>query len=486
MSSPGCNTHGTRGSEPSQDVEKQEISVLESAKQEEVLSTNDPELDPEAERRLVRSIDVRIVPASMAIYLLCSLDRSNIGNAKILNSNTGHSLLQTLHMTNQRYLVALMIFFVSYTVFETPSNYMLKKFHPSRWIAFLMFSWGAMTMVLGGVKNFGGLIAVRFLLGMFEAGLFPGMVYVLTFWYRPEERALRIALILASATLGGAFGGAIAYGVGKLNSVHGIEAWRYLFIIEGAPSCAGAVLVWMFYPETVPWLSEAQRELSMARLKGVASLGHHRITWAEAKETLRDYRLYVHYLTYITISVPFSSMSLFSPTIVSGLGYEGLNAQLFTVPPYAIAFVITVSVAWVSDKYEIRTLGCSISMLIAGASFVVEGALPAESFKLRYVFFIIALSFAFACIPPLLSWLTANLRGTGAATLAVPLNVSIGQIGQIIGVYIYKANESPGYPTGHYTNACFLLVGAFAVLGLRVMYIQRNKRLEPGARRWRL
>ena len=339
---------------------------------------------------------MRIVPASMAIYLLCSLDRSNVvsspfspsrappilriclwqGNAKILNAATGDSLLQTLHMTNQQYLVALMIFYVSYTVFETPSNYMLKKFRPSRWIAFLMFSWGAMTMILGGVKNFGGLIAVRFLLGMFEAGLFPGMVYVLTFWYRPEERALRIALILASATLGGAFGGAIAYGVGRLNSAHGIEAWRYLFIIEGAPSCAGALLVWLFfpdYPETVRWLSAGQRELAVARLKGVASLGHQRITWTEAKETLRDYRLYVHYLTYITISVPFSSMSLFSPTIVSGLGYEGLNAQLFTVPPYAIAFVITVSVAWVSDKYEVRTLGCSISMLISGACFVVEG-----------------------------------------------------------------------------------------------------------------
>ena len=269
-----------------------------------------------------------------------------------------------------------MIFYVSYTLFETPSNYMLKKFRPSRWIAFLMFAWGAMTMILGGISNFGGLVAVRFLLGMFEAGLFPGMVYVLTFWYRPEERALRIALILASATLGGAFGGAIAYGVGLLNSAHGIQAWRYLFIIEGAPSCAGAVLVWFFfpdYPETVSWLSPAERELVVKRLKGVASLGHHRITWAEAKETLRDYRLYVHYLIYITISVPFSSMSLFSPTIVSGLGYEGLNAQLFTVPPYAIAFCVTVAVAWVSDKYEIRTLGTSISMLIAGICFIVEG-----------------------------------------------------------------------------------------------------------------
>lgn len=302
------------------------------------------------------------------------------GNAKILNSDSGSSLLQSLDITNQQYLVALMIFFVSYTVFETPSNYMLKRFRPSRWIAFLMFAWGGMTMILGGINNFGGLIAFRFLLGVFEAGLFPGMIYLLTFWYRPEERALRIALILASATLGGAFGGAIAYGVGKLNGAHGLEAWRYLFLLEGAPSCAGAVLVWLFfpdYPETVRWLSPAERTLATERLQGVASLGHQPITWAEAKETLRDYRLYAHYLTYITISVPFSSMSLFSPTIVAGLGYKGLDAQLFTVPPYAIAFVITVSVAWVSDRYEVRSLGTSISMLIAGACFVVEGAFTA-------------------------------------------------------------------------------------------------------------
>ena len=99
-----------------------------------------------------------------------------------------------------------MIFYVSYTLFETPSNYMLKRFRPSRWIAFLMFAWGAMTMILGGINNFGGLVAFRFLLGVFEAGLFPGMIYFLTFWYRPEERALRIALILASATFYYGFG----------------------------------------------------------------------------------------------------------------------------------------------------------------------------------------------------------------------------------------------------------------------------------------
>ena len=269
-----------------------------------------------------------------------------------------------------------MIFYVSYTLFETPSNYMLKKYRPSRWMALMMLCWGAMTMLLGAVHNFSSLVAVRFFLGAFESGLFPGLVYVLTFWYRPEERALRIALILASATLGGAFGGAIAYGVGKLNSAHGIEAWRYLFIIEGAPSSFAAILCALFfpdYPETVSWLSDEERELATQRIKGVASLGSDKITWKEAKATLMDWRLYAHYIAYISNSVSFSSNSLFAPTIVAGLGYTGLDAQLFTVPPYAIGFAVTITVAWLADRYEARSLATFCSMIVGAVSFLVEG-----------------------------------------------------------------------------------------------------------------
>ena len=138
--------------------------------------------------------------------------------------------------------------------------------------------------------------------------------------------------------------------------------------------------MWMFfpdYPETARWLSAEERATATGRIAGVASRGHDRIRWADARATLRDWRLYAHYLAYITISVPFSSMSLFSPTIVAGLGYHGLDAQLFTVPPYAIAFAITVAVAYLSDRYEMRSIGTAGSMLVAGACFVIEGACAA-------------------------------------------------------------------------------------------------------------
>ncbi|KAK7446649.1 hypothetical protein VKT23_014343 [Stygiomarasmius scandens] len=452
-------------------------------------STSEYVFDRVAEKRLIRKLDIRIIPFSMLIYLLNSLDRFNIGNARILNSDTGDSLQQTINLSNHDYTSALMVFLVAYFLFETPSNYLLKRFTPSRWISFLMFAWGAMTMCLGAANSFGSLTAIRFLLGMSEAGLFPGLVYLLTFWYRPEERALRVALILSSATLAGGFGGAIAYGVGKMNGISGLEAWRWLFILEGAPSSALAFAVFFFfpdYPETAKWLSDDERELAIERIKGVASLGHAKITWAEAKETLMDWRLYLHYLVYLCIAVPFSSISLFAPTIVSGLGYTGLTAQLFTIPPYACAYVVTCLISWLSDRWEARGYVAASGLFIAGIMFIIEGALEPTAFKARYGVLCIAISFANGPAPPLLSWLTANLRSTTSATLAVPLNISVGVIGQIIGVYIYLAKEAPGYPTGHFTNAAFALVGSVVALVLRAVYVRKNRSLASQEMQWRL
>lgn len=143
------------------------------------------------EARLLRKQDVRIIPLSAAIYFLCFLDRANMGNARILNSTSHHDMQRSLAMTDHQFVVALMVFLVAYAVFEVPSNVLLKKLRPSRWLAFLMFGWGAVTVALGATRGFAAVAAVRFLLGVFEAGLFPGLVYYLTFWYRRDERSVR-------------------------------------------------------------------------------------------------------------------------------------------------------------------------------------------------------------------------------------------------------------------------------------------------------
>ncbi|KAK8062334.1 Major facilitator superfamily domain- general substrate transporter [Apiospora hydei] len=470
------------------------------------LSAN-PQVDPAAEKALRRKQDMRIIPLSAGIYFLCYLDRSNIGNAKVLNASTHHDLLSETGMTNYQYTIALMMlhnlavssdshrttggddyimqirFLVAYGVFEVPSNILLKKLRPSRWIAFLMFAWGALTIGLGGVHSYAAVTVVRFLLGVFEAGLFPGLVYYLTFWYKTEERSVRVAFILASATLAGAFGGAIAYGVGHMNQASGLSAWRWLFIIEGAPSCASALFVFFFlpdYPEGAKWLSEEERAIAVQRLSVEGSKGHHNaMTWPDAKETLCDWRLWGHYLVYFGISTPFSSLSLFTPSITAGLGFKDLEAQLMTVPPYAVAYVVQILTSYSADHFNARGLHSAVLATIGAVGFLASAVLPADAYSARYGCLIVAASGAFSCIPPLLGWLSSNIFATASVGLAIALNIGLGGApGQIVGVFIYKPEEAKtGYPTGHWVNAALLLMVAVGCVMLRLYYGWRNRKL---------
>lgn len=462
-------------------AEGREVDLNKEANETGIASGNPAEQKAE-DKSLVWKQDLRIVPLCAAIYLLCYLDRSNIGNAKTLNAVAHNDLLSETHMTNYQYIIALMVFLIAYAIFEVPSNYLLKKLSPSKWISFLMFSWGAITIGLGGVQNVAGVTAVRFILGMFEAGLFPGLVYYLTFWYRTDERSIRVAFILASATLAGAFGGAIAYGVGHMNGTHGLSAWRWLFILEGIPSCLSAIFVYFLlpdYPETVRWLSADEKALATSRLESEGSHGHDKsLTWTQTKDTLTDWRLYAHYAIYFGISTPFSSLSLFTPSITAGLGFKGLTSQLMTVPPYAVAYVVTILASYSADHFNARGIHAAIFSTIGAIGFLASAVLPPNAYHSRYGCLIIAASGAFSCIPPLLGWLSSNLHSTGAVGLAIAINISVGAPGQIAGVWIYKASEAKkGYPIGHWTNAGLLFFVAAGSIALRLYYGLLNRKI---------
>ncbi|UPK89512.1 hypothetical protein LCI18_000447 [Fusarium solani-melongenae] len=384
-----------------------------------------------ADTILVRKIDYRLLPITATIYLLCYLDRSNIGNARILNSDTGDDIMQTLSLTSHQYTIALMLFLVAYSLFEAPSNLSLKILSPKRWLGFLVFAFGAFCMGIGGAQNFATVSALRFFLGAAEAGVFPGMIYYLSFWYKPEERAFRIAAFLCSATLAGA---CIAYGVGFMNRAGGLQAWRWLFLLEGAPS-------------------------------GKKSC--QKITWVDARATLLDLRLYAHYSAYIGIGCLIGSLSLFAPTIVLGLGFEGLRAQLFTVPPYAAAFLSTIAASVLSDRFN-------------------TPALPGEHFVGRYILLIIGTCGAFSGLPSVNAWIGDNMTNTTAMSLATAINIAFSGPGQIIGVWIYRPVDRPLYTLGHGVNAGFAALSALLCFGLTFYYrrLNSNGKLRPDGRPW--
>jgi hypothetical protein len=289
-----------------------------------------------------------------------------------------------------------------------------------------------------------------------------------------------------------------------------MSAWRWLFVVEGAPSCLSAGLVWWLlpdYPEEV--LEGREREVAVARLRVEGSKRADRsMTWEDAKGTLVDWRLYGHYLIYFCLAVPFSSLSFFSPSIVAGLQYVDLQAQLMTVPPYAVAYgklsvpqsvlgsvanflpVMQIAVSYSADRFNARGLHAAALAVIGAIGFMASALLPPDAYHGRYGCLIVAATGSFSCIAPLLAWLTCNVHSTASVGLAIAINVSVGAgIGQIPGVWTYKDEERDrGFPTGHWVNAAMLFVVAAGSVGLRLLYGYRNRKLltESNGREVRL
>ena len=186
-----------------------------------------PQLEHTTEKKLTAKIDLRVVPTLTILYLLAFLDRVNISNAAIFG------LQQDLKMQKTDLNTALTIFFVPYVLFEIPSNLLLKKFKPHVWLSGCMFLFGLVTVCQGLVKNFSGILATRFFLGLAETGMFPGCFYLIGMWYRRDQAQRRFTFFFSSATLAGAFGGLLASAIGKMDKMRGYRGWRWIFILEG-------------------------------------------------------------------------------------------------------------------------------------------------------------------------------------------------------------------------------------------------------------
>ncbi|PBP25625.1 MFS transporter [Diplocarpon rosae] len=431
-------------------------------------------IDAALEKLVVRKMDRNLIPLVMILYLLASLDRSNVGNARIAGME------EALDLDSASYEWLLTIFYISYIVFE-PFGLMWKVIPPHRWAAFTVMGWAVCGTMQAATFSWAGMMAARFFLGAFEACFSPGVPFLLSFFYKRNELGFRCGLYLSAAPLATCFAGALAYGITSGNP-QGIASWRLLFLVEGLPCVVAAVLAWFLMPDCpdkAKFLSH--EELTVAKARSVRQVGTETsrvggLQWRDVGATLLDMKPWITALMYFSCNVSFASLPVFLPTILNEMGFTKINAQGLSAPPYFLAFLVVILTTWSADKTCQRGLTIVFLSLLGATGYIILAA--GTSTAVRYAGVFLAAAGIFPSIGNILPWVLNNQgsdtrRGTGIAILNV-----VGQCGPLLGTRLYPQSEKPYYRKGMWVCAAFMLFNGALALGLRFLLVWENRKLD--------
>ncbi|KAI0427587.1 DNA-repair protein rad2 [Xylaria sp. FL1042] len=430
------------------------------------------------EKKLVRKLDWHLVPLVMLLYTFSFLDRVNIGNARL------YGLEEDLGLTPNQFQIAVSIVFVTYIIFELPSNLVLKPIGPQRWIAFIAFVWGILALSTGFVHNFGSLVALRVLLGAFEAGLFPALNVYLTFFYTKRELALRVGYLFVSAAIAGALGGLLAYGIGHLDGTRDMRGWRWIMIIEGIPTIILGFVTLFFLPndpEHAYFLNADEKKLMAARhgRQYGYTESAQRFDKKDMMKAFKDWRVWMFCVGQFGSDTMLYSYSVFLPTIIKGLGsWSTAEIQLLTIPCYALGAISYMTIAYISDRKQMRAIFCVIWGIISVIGYGILISNTPAGVHYFACFLIATGLYVLVGLP--LAWLPNNSPRYGKRTTASGLQLTIGNSSGIMSSFIYPSSGAPRYIKGNGTALSLVALSSLAFSTLWFSYARENRRRDEG------
>ncbi|KAJ2262224.1 hypothetical protein GGI01_001694 [Coemansia sp. RSA 376] len=448
----------------------------EAGKNSEVVVV--PASGPEREaivKRLKLKLDLRLVPYLALLYLFNALDRGNIGNARLAGLEAGTKL------SGNDFYNALSFFYFGYTISQIPNMFILKRVTPSVLVGVTMILWGICSTSMAAAKNYSGLVAARFFMGIFEAGVGPAAPIILSFFYLRHELAWRAALFYGSSTFAGAFGGLIAYGVATNLAHEKLAAWQLLFIIEGIPTIAlGFITIFVLpnSPESLErwFVTPEEKQVAIERSRSGhnadSSLIDKRQLWA----ALKDYKNIFTCLIYIGLNIPLASFTSFLPTIVKLMGYTEATAQLMTVPPYACAIVCVFAMCWNSDRTQRRGYHVAASATLACLGYIL--LISSSNIKANYTGACFVAMGLYPIVPLMLSWVANNNVGHTKRAISIAMLNTFGQCFATVGTQIYKNKTAPRFFMGYGVCLAFTVVMIVFSLALSFVLNRENNRRD--------
>lgn len=386
-------------------------------------------------------------------------------------------------MTDSQYLVTLTVFFISYWAFEVPSNIFLKRLRPSIWLPTIMTIWGIIMTCQGLVHNYSGLLAVRWWLGAFEAGYYPGVAYFFSCWYKRSEFGVRTAVFTSMSTISGAFGGLLAAAISNMNGVGGKTGWSWIFILEGLVTIvAGILSFWIIvdFPDTATFITEAERKCVMEGLEedGQFSVKGESFKLKYVWQSLRDKKTYLCMFLAAGYDGPLYAFSLFTPSIINQLGFKATAANLLSVPIYTFAGILTCVVGYYADKLGNRgyfNLGC----LAAGMTGYII-LIASHNATLSYIAIYLASAGIYPVVANSTTWYANNVEGSYKRAVTLGMAIGFGNLQGAVSSNVYRAKDAPRYILGHAVQLGYISMTFICTSAMILLLRSENRRRESG------
>ncbi|KAJ9659939.1 hypothetical protein H2198_002829 [Neophaeococcomyces mojaviensis] len=466
---------------------------------------------PQEQKKIIRRIDLRLVPTLGFMYCVSLMDRTNLGIAVVAGMGTD------LVLVGNRYSVIVLLFFITYVLLQPPATVVLRKVGPRIFLPAIVILWGATMIGFGFVQTWVQLIPLRLLLGIFEAGFFPGCAYLLSCWYPRYELQKRNAVFYLIGSMASAFSGILAYGFSQLaghgsgaswmGAHHGptkanptarsyispgLAGWRWIFILQGLLTCVVGFIGWYYivdFPELAAqkgigkkFLSEKEAAFVVARIeKDRHDAFPEEFKIGKYLKNALDLKVWAFASLFMLTTTMTYAIAYFLPIILNeGMGFNVAASQCLIAPPYVLAAIVMYAMAWAGDKYHIRSPfvianGCIGLIGLALLGFV-------KNVGVRYFGVFLATTAANANVPCVLTWQANNIRGQWKRALCSATLVGAGGIGGIIGGTVFRSQDAPKYIPG--ITACMLAAGLIVVIALvlDLKFIRANKRAAAGGK----
>jgi MFS transporter, ACS family, tartrate transporter len=424
----------------------------------------------QARQSAVKKAAWRLLPFLCLCYTVNFLDRVNVGFAALhMNADLGFS--------PSVFGAGAGIFFAGYILFEVPSNLALQRFGARIWIARIMISWGIVATAMAFVHNETSFYAMRFLLGVAEAGFFPGIILYLTYWFPARELARIVSLFMAAVPLATVIGGPVSGALLQMDGLLGLAGWHWLFIIEGLPAVALGVIVLFFLddrPEEARWLSEEERKALSATLAAEAK-ATRKVGYAGLGQALTRPRVLVLGLIYFCIVTGLYGIGFWMPQVIQTFGLEPLAIGFLTALPYLVAAIGMVAWGARSDRTGERIWHIALPLMLGGAAFAWSAA--SGPLVLTMLALTLATLGIHAAIGTFWSLPTAILTGTGAAAGLALVN-SMGNLAGLVSPTVIGLLKQA---MGTFTAALLFLAAALLLGALITILFGQAQRARAAA-----